>query len=360
MLHKFFLSAFLVHVAVVNIMAQKSDSAAYLYNSCFDSLHTLIRDNEQHAFKKAVFLTENVFMGNGMEYDNFNSHIVQMAQITKLWMQANPLKDYRDRDSINFHKNMGIFRLMKDTIAFKSADGKTFIMLPYSYDFTDFFGKEDWGYMFISKLLATKKGNCHSLPYLYKIMADELGAICWLSLAPNHLYIKNRNRKSGWYNTELTSGTFPIDAWITASGYIPLQAIQNGIYMDTLSNQQAIALTVLDLAKGYEFQTRNYYDGFILKCCDLVLQYHPVNVQALLLKAETLKKIYLRQNELKEAAAPDTYKEMESLYVKLFNLGYREMPEKMYLKWLNSVNEEKEKYSNEQLKQAVPAPKKAF
>lgn len=51
---------------------------------------------------------------------------------------------------------------------------------------------------------------------------------------------------------------------------------------------------------------------------------------------------------------------MESQYIKLFELGYREMPEKMYLQWLNSVNEEKEKYTNEQLKQVIKAPKKAF
>ncbi len=75
-----------------------------------------------------------------------------------------------------------------------------------------------------------------------------MGATCWLSLAPNHMYIKNRCSKIGWYNTELTSGEFPIDAWITTSGYIPLKAIQTGLYMDTLSNQQAIALCVLGLS----------------------------------------------------------------------------------------------------------------
>ncbi|WP_343669072.1 hypothetical protein [Chitinophaga sp.] len=65
--------------------------------------------------------------------------------------------------------------------------------------------------------------------------------------------------------------------------------------MDTLSNQQNIALCVSDLAKGYEQQSHNYYDGFILKCCDLALSYYPLNVQAILLNAETIKRIYLKQ-----------------------------------------------------------------
>ena len=84
--------------------------------------------------------------------------------------------------------------------------------MPYSYDFDDPFGHKDWDNMFVSKLLNTGKGNCHSLPYLYKIIAEELGISAHLALAPNHIYIKHKNEKDGWYNTELTSGIFPIDA----------------------------------------------------------------------------------------------------------------------------------------------------
>jgi hypothetical protein len=206
--------------------------------------------------------------------------------------------------------------------------------------------------MFVTKLLTTHTGNCHSLPYLYKILADEIDATCWLALAPNHMYISNRCQKIGWYNTELTSGDFPIDAWIMGSGYIPIQAIQNGIYMDTLSNQQALALCVLDLAKGYEHHNKNYFDGFIIKCCDLSLQYFPLNVQAMLLKAETLKRVYQKQNKENSHTAKATYKEMQALYVKLFDFGYREMPDQMYIQWLQSVVKERDKYTNTKLKAA--------
>jgi len=123
--------------------------------------------------------------------------------------------------------------------------------------------------------------------------------------------------------------------------------------MDTLSDQQSIAQCVLDLAKGYEYQTKNYYDGFILKCCDLTLQYHPLNVQAILLKAEVLKRMYEKQLKENDKVASQTYTEMEKLYVQLFELGYREMPEKMYMQWLRSVTQQRNKYSNKQLKSAL-------
>ncbi|MFN4313270.1 MAG: hypothetical protein ACK4E0_03180 [Chitinophagaceae bacterium] len=319
-----------------------------LYQQAYERLKDNLEGNG--SFKESVFLTESVFFADKLPVADLRSLIEGLALLCKEWKRASRLKDYPYKDSDDLLNNLAIYTVLKDTIETFDKDGQKYYHLPLSYDFNDFFRREQWANMFVSKLLISQRGNCHSLPYLYKILADELDATCWLSLAPNHMYIKNRSKKIGWYNTELTSGDCRIDAWITTSGYIPIKAIQNGIYMDTLSNRQAIALCVLDLAKGYEFQAKNYEDGFILKCCDLVLQHHPVNVQALLLKAETLKRLYERQTAQKSDTAKATYNEIEQLYIKLLDLGYREMPEKMYMQWLLSVNEQKGKYSNKQLK----------
>jgi hypothetical protein len=320
------------------------------YETAFASLNQIIQRPQVGSFLNAVFLVENVYHGDSLKNQTFIKYIKGLATIAKAWLQFNPPFKYYNADSVNFALNMAIYKVLKDTVKLQTSKTEIYNTIPYTYDFNDFFGYQDWSNMFVTKLLATHKGNCHSLPYLYKILADELGATCWLSLAPNHMYIKNRCKKTGWYNTELTSGEFPIDAWIATSGYVPIDAIRSGIYMDTLSNQQAIALCVLDLAKGYEHQTKNYDDGFILKCCDLVLQYHPVNVQAILLKAETIKHIYEKQQLAKEDKATVTYRQMEELYTQLFILGYREMPEKMYMQWLRSVTQQRNKYGNKILK----------
>jgi hypothetical protein len=333
-----------------SLYAQKNNLGDYkIYNNTYDTLNKILIENKSQSFVKSVFLVENAYLSNNLDFNKFYSYINDAISLIKVWQSENSIGNYYYTDSFNLSKNYGVYVFLKDTIKVV-YQGKEYSHLPYTYDFNDFFGYQDWSNMFVTKLLATHKGNCHSLPYLYKILADELGATCWLSLAPNHMYIKNRCKKTGWYNTELTSGEFPIDAWIATSGYVPIDAIRSGIYMDTLSNQQAIALCVLDLAKGYEHQTKNYEDGFILKCCDLVLQYHPVNVQAILLKAETLKHIYEKQQLAKDDKATATYSQMEELYTQLFTLGYREMPEKMYMQWLRSVTQQRNKYGNKALK----------
>jgi len=196
------------------------------------------------------------------------------------------------------------------------------------------------------------------MPYLYKILCEELGVPCWLALAPNHIYIKHRSEKAGMYNTELTSASFPIDAWLMASGYITLEAIQNGIYMDALDDKKCIALCVLDLAKGYDKKYPDNDGSFILKCCDLTLEHFPNCINALLFKAETKKKQIERLMQQRNIP-PSVFKqqtdgkvmwaEMSALYGKIHKLGYRTMPEQMYVDWIVSLKKEREKYSNKQV-----------
>jgi hypothetical protein len=335
---------------ILTINLSYAQTSYNIYDSAYKELYVILKNQKSKSFVKSVILVENAFYNTSINEQEVIKRVSILKDAALQWAKANPIKNYHYADSVNFIKNMAIYKLLKDTIKLKLSDNDIYHTLPYTYDFTDFFGHKDWSNMFVTKLLATHKGNCHSLPYLYKILADELGATCWLGFAPNHIYIKNRCQKTGWYNTELTSGDFPTDAWILTSGYIPVDAVRSGIYMDTLSNQQAIAQCVLDLAKGYEFQTKNYNDGFILKCCDLTLKYHPLNVQALLLKAETLKKIYEQHGNVVLEIGTLLFDEMEKLYTKLFELGYREMPDKMYMQWLSSIKKERNKYTNKQLK----------
>ncbi|MFA6059614.1 MAG: hypothetical protein WC756_15515 [Taibaiella sp.] len=318
------------------------------YSNAFDTLKSLIESNQQKSFKKAVFIVENTYLKNEVDYNDLNKAYDLLSDLAVNWAKNNHIDNYDASDADQMVLNRAVFQVIKDTIRIQTAE-KLITFSPFVYNFDDYNGKQDWTNTFVTTLLATHKGNCHSLPYLYKIIADEIGAKCWLALAPNHMYIKNRSVRDGWFNTELTSGDFPIDAWLTTTGYIPLRAIQTGLYCDTLGNQQSIALCVLDLAKAYEKETKNYYDGFILQCCDLVLKYHSTNVQALLLKAETLKHIYQQQTKEGNSEAKITYNDMEGLYVHLYDMGYREMPDKMYQEWLLSLKNQKDKYSNQKV-----------
>ena len=315
------------------------------YSAAIEALRVILSQNG--SFKDAVFISEETFFVGASSVSHPDENILFLKTLCNEFTNSIQ-NNYHWKDSINYIKNLSILLTISDT-SYILTDTSLTGYLPFTYSFTDPFGQKDWSNNFVTKLLATHEGNCHSLAYLYKILADEVGAKCWLALAPGHIYIKNYSEKIGWYNTELTSGTFPTDAWVMVSGYVNPQAIKSGMYMDTLSNRQAIALCVLDLAKGYEFQTHNYYDGFILKCCDLVLQYHPVNPMALLLKAETLKKIFIKEQKDKYPKPTTTFTLMQEAYAALAKLGYREMPEEMYKQWLREMTEEKDKYRNKQL-----------
>jgi len=315
-------------------------TAADFYEPAYQELAKMLDGRYPLSFKRAVFLTENAYFDNRFSYEEFNQKINGLAHVCRLLKKTNdPYLLYDRDDKENVARNAAIFSLMRDSTRLRP--GVT--LPPFRYDFEDFDGDEDWRKMFVSKLLVTHTGNCHSLPYLYKILADETGAQTWLSLAPNHVYLKQHDRKDGWYNTELTSYTFPIDAWLTASGYISRETIISGIYMDTLSAKQNVVLCLVDLAKGYERKVgRVAAEPFVSKCTELALQYFPNYINALLLHAETLRQKFERQTT--KAEAQQVYAAMETAYTHIFETGYREMPPQMYADWLRSVNDAKQKY----------------
>lgn len=326
------------------------------YSIALNSLDSMLSGKSQLSFKDAVYLTENCYYE--IDRDYFNDNIQALLLLTKLNRQNYSII-YKGRDTANVCTYAALFKTMTDTTLFQLPnDSNKYQLLPFRYNFNDIFGSQDWSNMFVSKLLETRMGNCHSLPYLYKILAGEIGVKAYLALAPNHVYIKHRADKVGWYNTELTSASFPLDAWLMASGYISLQSVQKGIYLDTLSEKESIALCVLDLAQGYNHKYPDNDGKFIIECCDLALKHFPDYVNAILLKAETrLKQLQTMQKEMKYAylkevaAIPEgkaKWDEMNSLYMQLYKFGYHQMPEQMYVEWLTSLKTEKEKYGNKQ------------
>ncbi len=328
------------------------------YLDAYIELEQMLSDKAPANFKRAVFVTENAYYDNSLFYDEFNKHIASLKHFCEQISKYRKL-NYNLADSSRIQKFASIFTMMKDTLPILSASLDTFYHLPYAYDFDDFTGNNNWSKMFVTKLLESHSGNCHSLPFLYKIIAAEMGETAHLALAPNHIYIKHYSKKDGWFNTELTSGSFPIDAWLMASGYIHLSAVQNGIYLDTLGIKQSIALCALDLAQGYKRKFGKDSTAFVLKCCNLSLQYFPTYINALLLKAETKKSIlenYMKENHIPYAKetfnnpnAKKLFEDFETLYAKIYEFGYRKMPDKMYADWLNELHVQKEKFSNKKI-----------
>jgi len=327
------------------------------YDKAFLEIKGMVEGNVNASFKKAVFATENAYMNGAIDFTEFDDAIQFLASRCKSIEKQIDLY-YSERDKAQVQKNFAVFKLMSDTVRYYSDSVNFSETYPFTYDFDDFWGDFDWSQMFVTKLLRTGKGNCHSLPFLYKILAEEIGGKAYLSMAPNHIYIKQHAKQGGWYNTELTSNQFPIDAWIMASGYIHLSAIQNGVYMDTLSTKQSLAVCLTDLAKGFERKFPTDFE-FTFKCVDLALQYYPNYPNAMILKAETMKKQFEQMMEksrveyasqmLDNQQAKELYDKMEKLYFSIHQIGYRMIPKEMYMSWIVDLKRHKEKYENKEI-----------
>lgn len=318
-------------------------SAQVSVDSCYERAYAeisgMLEGSTPSSCKRAVYLVENAYFNDELDRAAFEQAIQGLASIAQAWAIANPQLGYRGNDPVEFARSAAVFHLMTDTVFV--APGIP-LSLPLKYDTVDFFALHDWTKMFVTKLLITSSGNCHSMPLLYKMLCDELGTKAYLALAPNHMYIKQHSAEVGWYNTELTSASFPSDAWLMASGYVSTDAIRSGIYMDTLSAAGMLALCLVDLAQGYHMKYPNGDRDFELRCCDLALKHYPQCVSALLLKVEAL-------DNTAAASDAEVSPEISKILKQLVQIGYREIPLGVYLQWLGELVEYPDRYANPML-----------
>lgn len=302
------------------------------YIEALSEIQMMLSDTNVFSVKKAVFSVENAYFENQLDEGSFDNVISAYTLLCKSIIASGNIS-YTEKDKNEADAQCATFAFMTDSLPVQIND-EIIYHIPFQYNNEDFAGQKQWSSTFVSTLMQTQKGNCHSLPYLYKIIMNELGYESHLALAPNHIYIKANNKKVGWYNIELTCGDFPTDAWYAASGYIHTDAIRNGIYMRALSDKEAVAMTLVDLAQGYQAKFGIEDGSFIIKCCDTSLEHFPNYINAMLLKAEILTELY------KESKDEKLFSQMTELYTNIHNLGYRKMPQQMYSNWLNSLNTE--------------------
>ncbi len=327
------------------------EAGANYYRKAFEKLRNL--SSADFSVKKAIFAIENAFYEETENYDEFESTIKQTGDFLREKMNE---LGYDSKS--NLAKNFLLFQFFSDTLQIESKNLKH---LPLTYDFEDYMGKDDWSKMFVKKLLETGKGQCNSLPQLYLILAEEIGAEANLALSPNHSYIKFQDdEKWKWYNVELTNGMLTTDAFILQSGYVKAEALQNKVYMHPLSKQQLQSHLYMNLALGYI--GKYGYDEFVNEMISKALELNPSNVQAYLIKSNyaTIKVKYAldrlgigKENfdEIKQhPRAIQLYKNMIAQYNMVDKLGHQEMPPDEYQKWLASVKEESNKQQNIELK----------
>lgn len=285
-------------------------------------------------FKRAVFLTEDAYSAGRLNYQSYCQSINGIAVLLQEMIRTKGISRFHTAG------NWATFSFMTDSNAANHFK-------PFTYDFNDFTGAKDWTNMFVTKLLKTHGGNCHSLPYLYKILCEEVGASAFLALAPNHIYIKHLDEKNQWTNVELTNPGFPRDQWIIKEMAISVEAIKKNIYMAPLTTKQSIAMTMFDLAAGYK--AKYGYDSFVLQVTNTALKYFPNAVPIIQFKANCL--LTMIKSEQKRGI-PDSVRLLAQIsqhkktMATVAALGYKDMPVELYEQWVRSVEKEKQKRTN--------------
>ncbi|BEV05963.1 YdeI/OmpD-associated family protein [Chryseobacterium gambrini] len=351
---------------VKNVFLENTDKENRFYEEAFQNIDNMLNDKQEYSFKNAVFGVENAYYQGKLDVLQLEREINFLKAFSGSILKSREL-NYSESDKNNVSKYAAVFSIMCQSLPVMVKD--TVIQYkPFNYDFEDVFGHKEISNLFVSKLLLTKKGNCNSMPYLYKILAEELGVDANLALAPNHVYIKHRIKAVGWYNTELTSGIFPEDGWLMASGYIHLDAIKNGVFMKALNNKESLALCLFDLAQAYNKSFPENDGSFVLNCTKRAVEVYPYFAKALILKAETHKKMFEKVMKeenlstdnpeniklaLRNPKAKELFDIMKKEYGYIYEIGYRQMPEEMYLDWLVSLKTERSKYENKKLNNFV-------
>lgn len=324
------------------------------YTNAYQTLDNMLLSKQNYSFKEAVFSIEDAYLQGKLEREELDNKIKFLANFCNR-LSTNRKLVYSEKDEEKVSKYAAVYSVMcqqtpvivgEDTLKYK----------PFTYDFDDVFGHQVYSNLFVSKLLDTQKGNCNSMPYLYKILAEEIGVDANLALAPNHIYIKHNIKSLGWYNTELTSGIFPQDSWLMASGFIHLNAIQNGVFMKALNDKESLALLLVDLGNAYNRSFPDNDGTFPLQCAERAIKVYPFLANALLLQAETHKKQFQKlmkeqntediETALNNPKAKELFELMNKEYTHIHEIGYRSMPEEMYLDWLVSLKTERAKYED--------------
>lgn len=120
---------------------------------------------------------------------------------------------------------------------------------PFAYDHADPLG-QGISNKLLATYLATRRGNCVSMPILFLILADRLGIDMALATAPLHILLRHREDSGRVVNFEATSGAHPARGeWYRRNMPMTDRAIASGLYMRSLSRREGVALmatTVLD------------------------------------------------------------------------------------------------------------------
>lgn len=333
-------------------------TGAKAYYSAFESLSNL--NPEDYSLADAIFFVENAFYNNDKNFQNtYQNYIQKAVKIIRSELSKNKISD-----DDNTSKNLTLFQYFAGNT---KQNGKI-VHKAVKYDFDDYWGAKDYSKMFVSKLMRTNTGQCHSMPLLYLILAEQIGAEASLVLSPNHSYIRFEDNDGEMLNAELTNGMFTANSFVLNNGYIKSEALQNKMYMQNLTKKELLSQTFVDLASGY---IRKFgYDEFVGKVLNKAQQLNPNNINAVLWESNLNQERFVKAcNNLginpNDKDELQKIKNFPELITQLRNIngqfdfidqsGFTQMPAEQYEKWLGSLQKAENKQRSDEILERIRA-----
>lgn len=264
-----------------SVKAQSMMAEDY-YVSAFNEMSDMLAGRDTLSIKRAVYLAEWAFYEGKLDYrTDFCDEIDRIKTFILSLYEVNKLQTYKTG------MQMAISSYI---VSPYSGNGYT----PYTYDFETFsMNEEPWDRQFVSRTLKTHKGQCRSLPWMYKILANELNADVSLAHAPRHCYIMYKDEDmftpEEWVNLELTTNQMQPAWWIKQDLEICDSAVIVGTYMTPLTDLQTVACQMADLAFGYKKKFHRY-DDFTYYCASRSLEFYPMNPIAWIIRGKSLER----------------------------------------------------------------------
>lgn len=268
--------------AQLSIQAQLKTAEDY-YVLAFNEMSDMLAGRDSLSIKRAVFLAEWAYFEGKLDYKtDFCDEIDRIKTFIRSVYVVNKLHTYKTG------MQMAISSYMV-----RPYSGNNYT--PYTYDYETFsMDDEPWERQFVSRTLKTHKGQCRSLPWMYKILASELKADVFLAHAPRHCYIMYKDEDKitpeEWINLELTTNTMNPSWYIKQDFEICDSAVIAGTYMTPLTDLQTVACQMADLAFGY-CEKFHRYDEFTYYCTSRSLGFYPMNPNAWIIRGKSLERI---------------------------------------------------------------------
>lgn len=235
----------------------------YLYERAYRLIEDMLTDKRNVDFAEAVFVVEDCLFDGALDH---SWYLIELNRI------ATGIRNAASSPSVtapnyDMALNYTIYLFFTQPCPLNHNH-------PYEYDKESFLKDAGLTGGMVTHLLKTGMGTCRSLPYLYKIIADKVGAKAWLANAPLHTYVRTQDDKGKWWNFETTTGSFSRSSYIMESFHINENAIKSGLYMTNLTAKETIVQCLYDLLCIYERKTGFYSNDFVRKCYTLGLKYH--------------------------------------------------------------------------------------